>query len=235
MLGRGLRNDPTAETSAHREANFGTPLEQGLPFNHVSELNRTNAQLVDGVLELLELLVDQVHDVLLALGCVYEVLVVLILAEVKFIMEQVGFDVPGHAQHRLILQSLDRLALLWLIALKLIKEVDMELGPSRDFVVQSVAFLLKHLRVLVALGQMRRCEADHVELDWQTGPFTLTHSFDNLGYIIDDSSREHVQHVKAIDGVSDCVVVRGLARQALLHLKSNTFQEGHQGVDVDGN
>jgi len=47
VLGISLCHHPTAEASTQRQADFGTPLEESLAFDHVAELNWLYAQLVD--------------------------------------------------------------------------------------------------------------------------------------------------------------------------------------------
>lgn len=80
MLCIGLGYDPAAEARAQSYGHLRAPLEQRLPLDHVSELRWLYAELIDRVLQLLELLVDYVHDVLLALCGVCHVLVVMVAA-----------------------------------------------------------------------------------------------------------------------------------------------------------
>ena len=78
VLSIGLSDYPAAETRAEREGHFGTPLVQRLAFDHVTELVRRDAQLVNRLLQLIKLLVNKVHYVLLRLRGIGQVLVVAI-------------------------------------------------------------------------------------------------------------------------------------------------------------
>ena len=74
----GLSHDPAAETRTQSNGHLGAPFEQCLSFDHVPELRRLDAELIYGILQFLELLVDYVHDVLLTLSGVCHVLIVMV-------------------------------------------------------------------------------------------------------------------------------------------------------------
>ena len=72
-------DNPTAEARAKGYSDLGAPLIQGLAFDHVPELLWRDAQLVNRFLELIKFLIDNVHDVLLTLCCVRQVLIMPVL------------------------------------------------------------------------------------------------------------------------------------------------------------
>ena len=127
----GLGHDPATETCAQSYGHLRTPLEQCLAFDHVSELRRLDAKLIDGIFQFLELLINYVHDVLLALCGVCHVLVVMVTGKVIAIGEAAGLDVARHSQYTVLLQVLQCfLRTTFHLPLDTVEEVDLELWPS---------------------------------------------------------------------------------------------------------
>ena len=97
MLGICLCNNPAAEAGAKCKGNFGAPLVESLPLDHVLELEGLNAQLVDWVFKLLELLIDLVHNVLLALSGIGHVMIMIVLIEIIVVSEATWFDISRYS------------------------------------------------------------------------------------------------------------------------------------------
>jgi len=82
-----LRYDPAAESLAKGHSHFRTPLVQRLPLDHISELLWRDAQSIDRFLELVKFLINDIHDILLALRGICQMLIVLIAAQVITVSE----------------------------------------------------------------------------------------------------------------------------------------------------
>ena len=105
------------------------------------------------VLQRFKLLVYQVHDVLLGLGRIGELLVVLILTHVNLVLEAKGLDVARHPEDRLAFNSLNRILLMLL--LESIIEVNLELGPAL-YPVQTIALNIQGTCILVLPADVTR-------------------------------------------------------------------------------
>lgn len=122
-------------------------------LDHPPELCWLDAQLVDVVLQRFKLLVYQVHDVLLRLGRIGELLVVLILTHVNLVLEAKGLDVARHPENRLSFDSLNRILLMLL--LESIIEVNLELGPAL-YLVQTIELNIQGTCILVLPADVTR-------------------------------------------------------------------------------
>lgn len=80
MLGVGFLNYPATEAAIERQCNLRTPLNKLMVLNHATKLDWADAKLVQLVLELFKLLIDDVHDILLALRRISLLAVMLIFA-----------------------------------------------------------------------------------------------------------------------------------------------------------
>jgi hypothetical protein len=102
-----------------------------LTLDHVSELHGADAELVYLIFELFKLLVNDIHDVLLALGSVGQVLVMTKLAQVNSVAKQEALDVSRNPQDAVLSQTIngksDSAARK---VLDPVVKVDVKLGPS---------------------------------------------------------------------------------------------------------
>lgn len=115
-------------------------------------------------------MIDQVHDVLLALCRVCQVLVVTVLAQIISVSEDAGFDVAGDAQHAVLLQFEEGLLIaLFLLTLDLVVEVDLELGPA-CVSVEHVDLFAERCRVLVTFLKVVWGQANQVNLQGHSSP-----------------------------------------------------------------
>ena len=131
MLCISLSHHPTAEPCAQCQCDLWAPLIERLTLNHVPELRPLDPQLVDRLFELLKLLINHVHDVLLTLCRINQVLIVLVVAQVVAIRKDAGFDISRHSQHTILLQSQESFLRITLsLLLGSIEEMDLKLWPS---------------------------------------------------------------------------------------------------------
>ena len=103
MLGICFSDHPTAEASTEWEGHLGTPLVQSLAFDHISELYRRNAKFVNWVFKLFELLIDHVHDVLLTLRRICQILVMLVFCEIIIVGKNAWFYVTWNSENAILL------------------------------------------------------------------------------------------------------------------------------------
>lgn len=171
MLGVRLSDNPAAEARAERECHFGAPLVERLALDHVPELHRRDTKLVDGILQLFELLIDQIHNILLTLRRVCQILVVAVARQVILVSKDARFNVARHSQDTVLFEPQQGLLVFTVhFPFNSVVEVDLKLRPA-GFDVKSVDFLAERLRVLVALLQVSRCQTDQVHLKRHSFPF----------------------------------------------------------------
>ena len=86
-------------------------------------------------------MINQVHDVLLALGRISKVLVVFVICKIVLVLKDAGLNIARHSQYAVLLKSTQCFCTISLIlALDSVEEMNLELGPA-GFNVEFVYFL----------------------------------------------------------------------------------------------
>ena len=96
-------HDPGTEALRESQGNFRRPFEEGVPFDHVSELDRGDTQLVNLFFQLFKFLINYVHYVLLWLSSVRQSSIVLIFTKVFIMRVAHGVDVMRNTQNTVLL------------------------------------------------------------------------------------------------------------------------------------
>jgi len=133
-------------------------------------------------------LIDDVHYVLLTLGCICQVLIVLVVAQIVFVCEAERFNVTRYSQHTVLFEA-KQSSLTFAIhfLLDAIKEVNLELRPA-CLNIQPIDLITERLGVLILFLQVIWSKTDQMHLQWHSPPFFGSELSNEILNIVNNAS-----------------------------------------------